>query len=176
MKFGPQKTAENSAICFAHFGEQASNPTNDLAKSILCFAERSPSTGALPFQGKTSAVLFDALLDQAPVAPGRLNPALPAELEHIIAKALEKDRAVRYQTADELRADLKRLQRDLDSGRAGRQRSNDRGIGPAAPAAPLAPGCRRHDGGLVCRRGPEGVSEAPAARPATATGALANHL
>lgn len=73
------------------------------------------STGQSAFSGGTSAVIFDAILNRNPIAPTVLNPSIPAKLEEIIGKALEKDRELRYQTAAELRADLKRLRRDLGS-------------------------------------------------------------
>jgi eukaryotic-like serine/threonine-protein kinase len=78
------------------------------------------TTGALPFQGETSGVIFKAILDGVVAAPVRLNPATPAELERIINKALENDRNLRYQSAADIRADLARLKREQDSGRSTR--------------------------------------------------------
>ncbi len=76
------------------------------------------ATGMVPFRGDTSALIFQAILDRAPVSPIRLNPDLPPKLEDIINKALEKDRNLRYQHAADIRADLQRLKRDTDTGRA----------------------------------------------------------
>jgi eukaryotic-like serine/threonine-protein kinase len=74
-------------------------------------------TGVLPFRGETSGVIAEAILNRSPVAPVRLNPDLPAKLEEIITRALEKDRKLRYQHAGDMRAELQRLKRDSDSGR-----------------------------------------------------------
>jgi serine/threonine protein kinase len=76
------------------------------------------ATGMVPFRGESSPVIFKAILDETPVSPLRLNPDLPADFDRIISKALEKDRNLRYQTAADLRTDLTRLKRDLDSGRS----------------------------------------------------------
>ena len=76
------------------------------------------ATGAMPFRGETSGVIFDAILNRAPMAPVRLNPNLPAKLEDVINRALEKDRDLRYQHAVDIKSELLRLKRELESGRS----------------------------------------------------------
>jgi serine/threonine protein kinase len=84
------------------------------------------ATGLPPFTGNTSAIIFDQILHGNPIPASQLNPDLPPQLDHIVATALEKDRDLRYQTAAELRADLKRVKRDSDSAK----------LGIASPSAP----------------------------------------
>jgi eukaryotic-like serine/threonine-protein kinase len=76
------------------------------------------ATGSVPFRGETSGVIFDAIMNRAPLAPVRLNPNLPPKLEDIINRALEKDRELRYQHAVDIKSELRRLKRDLESGRS----------------------------------------------------------
>jgi serine/threonine protein kinase/tetratricopeptide (TPR) repeat protein len=91
-------------------------------------------TGTLPFAGETSAVVFEAILNREPPPIGQVNPALPAELDRILGKALEKDRGLRYQTATDLKTDLLRLKRDTDSG--GRRAAASEGSRPGPAKAP----------------------------------------
>ena len=75
-------------------------------------------TGQLPFRGDSTATIFDSILNRTPAPPVRLNPDLPAELDRIVCKCLQKDRNLRHQSAVDLRADLHRLKRDTESGRS----------------------------------------------------------
>ncbi|MGB9235931.1 MAG: protein kinase, partial [Terriglobales bacterium] len=104
------------------------------------------ATGRQPFSGATSAVVFEAILNKIPPPPVQLNPGLPAQIETILNKALEKDRDLRCQSAAELRADLKRLKRDADSTRVAASRTVSVPSGDAKELASTAPDTARTRG------------------------------
>jgi serine/threonine protein kinase len=122
------------------------------------------ATGALPFRGESTGVIFDGIMNRAPLSPLRLNPDLPPKLEDIVNKALEKDRDLRYQHASEIRADLKRLRREMESGRIAAEPSASTSVmvgasasqvdiaasssTPSSSSAVLIAEVRRHRGAL----------------------------
>ena len=124
------------------------------------------ATGQMPFRGESTAEIFDAILNRVPAAPVRLNPGLPAKLEDVINKALEKDRSLRYQHAADMRTDLQRLKRDTDTGRAGAASSGTMAsIQDSGPTKVVQPAS---GSGSAPAMAPSAVSSASAQLPLTA--------
>ncbi|MGE5205241.1 MAG: protein kinase domain-containing protein [Chlamydiota bacterium] len=141
--------------------EQAKGKELDRRTDLFSFGAvlYEMATGKVAFRGETSAVIFQAILDRAPTAPVRINPEIPPKLEEIISKALDKDRELRYQNAADMRADLKRVRRELESGRS-----------PILEIGEEAPTPAKAESGRAAASAPAAVAVASSSRVIAASG------
>jgi serine/threonine protein kinase/Flp pilus assembly protein TadD len=126
--------------------EQVRGKTLDTRTDLFSFGIvlYEMATGSVPFHGETSGVIFDAIMNRAPLAAVRLNPNLPPKLEDIINRALEKDREMRYQHAVDIKSELRRLKRDMESGRSSSVSSSSEPIYSGGPAPTEAASASAH--------------------------------
>jgi serine/threonine protein kinase/Tfp pilus assembly protein PilF len=124
------------------------------------------ATGVPPFRGESTGVIFDAIMNRPVVPPVRLNADVPAELERVIAKALDKDRETRYQHAADMRADLKRIRREFDSTRSGTASAAIAGAGSSSAVTPAA--SREHSGSTPSASTATMAAQAPSGTGLTA--------
>jgi serine/threonine protein kinase/tetratricopeptide (TPR) repeat protein len=133
------------------------------------------ATGQLPFRGETSGVIFEAIMNRAPVPAVRLNPEVPEKFESILQKALDKDRNLRYQSAAEMRTDMMRLKREMDSGTnpggSGRPLVEDSGsqVAPAINSSPSVTSAVPGSGSSASASGSASVATGPATAVASGT-------
>jgi serine/threonine protein kinase/tetratricopeptide (TPR) repeat protein len=157
--------------------EQAKGKELDRRTDLFSFGAvlYEMATGMVAFRGDTSAVIFHAILERAPTAPIRINPDIPPKLEEIITKALDKDRELRYQNAADMRADLKRVRRELESGRSPVLEVGDpgpparAGSGSVTPAAASSGAVAAHAGSsgqvVAAASGSVAVASSPSLAP-----------
>jgi eukaryotic-like serine/threonine-protein kinase len=154
--------------------EQAKGKILDRRTDLFSFGAvlYEMATGQVAFRGDTSAVIFHAIIERAPAPPSRINPDIPRKLEEVITKALDKDRELRYQNAADMRADLKRVRREMESGRSAAQESGDAVLLANPPSgAGVRPAAGSGSGGVAAASSGSVAAASASAQIATAASA-----